>query len=119
MTNGLFYLGLTCLISAILGKGLSAFGVNIPEVGSTRRQLVLAVVGAALTCVSIAAQKYGFLDPPSVAGGSEAYALVSPIHQQAKLKNESDPQKVDTVGNCSPIIVGVTSNASMSFNCYR
>jgi hypothetical protein len=40
--------GIACIIGAIVGGGLKAFGIEIPIVQSRVRQLALAVVGMAL-----------------------------------------------------------------------
>jgi hypothetical protein len=45
--------GIACLIAAIAGGGLKAFGLEIPVLNSVRRQLVLGVLGAAFVAVSI------------------------------------------------------------------
>jgi hypothetical protein len=45
--------GIACLIAAIAGGGLKAFGLEIPVLNSVPRQLVLGVLGAAFVAVSI------------------------------------------------------------------
>jgi hypothetical protein len=40
--------GLACILAAVVGGGISAFGVEVPAVGSVPRQLILAAVGIAL-----------------------------------------------------------------------
>ena len=48
MTSTLLTAGLACLVAAIVGGGLKAFGVEILIVASTNRQLLLGVVGVLL-----------------------------------------------------------------------
>jgi len=45
--------GIACLIAAIAGGGLRAFGLEIPVLNSVPRQLVLGVLGAAFVVFSI------------------------------------------------------------------
>jgi hypothetical protein len=40
--------GLACILAAVVGGGINAFGVEVPAVGSVPRQLILAAVGVAL-----------------------------------------------------------------------
>src|SRR5262249_39421080 len=40
--------GLACLIAAIVGGGLKAFGIEVPALGSVFRQALLGAVGIAL-----------------------------------------------------------------------
>ena len=45
--------GATAILAAVAGGGLEALGVKIPVVGSLRRQVVLAVVGATFIWVGL------------------------------------------------------------------
>jgi hypothetical protein len=45
--------GIVCLIAAIVGGGLKAFGLDMPVVNSVPRQVVLGVLGAAFVAISI------------------------------------------------------------------
>lgn len=40
--------GLACILAAVVGGGINAFGVEVPAVGSVPRQFILAAVGIAL-----------------------------------------------------------------------
>jgi hypothetical protein len=51
--NTVLYLGIACIIAAIVGGGLSAFGIVIPLLNSIWRQLLLAVFGLVLVAVAL------------------------------------------------------------------
>src|SRR5205823_5139901 len=53
MKNTLLILGIVCIIAAIVGGGLSAFGIVIPLLNSIRRQLLLASFGLVLLAVTL------------------------------------------------------------------
>jgi len=46
--------GLACLIAAVIGGGLKAFGIEIPILQSGSRQLGLGVLGAVLVSIGLA-----------------------------------------------------------------
>jgi hypothetical protein len=46
--NALLTAGIACLIGAIVGGGLKAFGIELPAVQSRLRQAVLALAGSIL-----------------------------------------------------------------------
>jgi len=48
MTKTLFPVGLVCIIAAIIGGGLKAFGIEIPVFESPERQILLGVFGLIL-----------------------------------------------------------------------
>jgi hypothetical protein len=48
MTTTLVTLGILCLIAAIVGGGLSGFGVQLPLLESVRRQFLLGALGICL-----------------------------------------------------------------------
>src|SRR5438046_1631560 len=48
MTTTLLSAGIACVIAAIVGGGLKAFGVEIPVLASAKRQAILAVFGCGL-----------------------------------------------------------------------
>jgi hypothetical protein len=54
MENTLLGVGIACVIAAIVGGGLKAFGMEIPLVNSNKRQLLLSLFGLVLIAVSIA-----------------------------------------------------------------
>lgn len=53
MSTTFLYAGLACIIGAVVGGGLKAFGVEIPALGSLIRQVILGVLGVVLILVSI------------------------------------------------------------------
>jgi hypothetical protein len=61
----ILYSGLACIIAAIVGGGVKAFGVEIPLLSSLKRQSLLAIFGLALIVVSVAADR----KPPETPNG--------------------------------------------------
>lgn len=53
MDSTLLGAGLACLVAAIVGGGMKAFGFEIPLVSSTKRQLMLGLLGLTLAVASI------------------------------------------------------------------
>jgi hypothetical protein len=53
MNATLLCTGLACVIAAVVGGGLKAFGVEIPILTSLKRQLVLGILGAILIGVAL------------------------------------------------------------------
>jgi hypothetical protein len=51
--NTLLGAGVACIIAAIVGGGLKAFGMEIPLVNSSRRQLLLGFFGVVLVVISL------------------------------------------------------------------
>jgi hypothetical protein len=45
MSNPVLVLGLVCIVAAIVGGGLTAFGIEVPALQSRGRQVILAVFG--------------------------------------------------------------------------
>jgi hypothetical protein len=52
MSTTLLSAGLACLIAAVIGGGLKAFGVQIPVLQSLKRQVILGLLGIVLILVS-------------------------------------------------------------------
>src|SRR5262245_50013860 len=53
MQNALVTSGIVCLVAAVVGGGLKAFGMEIPALNSLRRQVILAGLGAALLAIGL------------------------------------------------------------------
>ncbi len=53
MQNSLLIAGIACLIAAIVGGGLKAFGIEFPVLDSLSRQLVLGALGLILFSLSL------------------------------------------------------------------
>lgn len=53
MSTTLFVTGLACLIAAVTGGGLRAFGIEAPLLHSLQRQVILGLVGTVLIIVSV------------------------------------------------------------------
>ncbi len=56
MAMALLTTGLACLIAAIVGGGLRAFGIEIPVLKAVARQTALAILGAGLVYSGFRAQ---------------------------------------------------------------
>jgi hypothetical protein len=54
MQNNLLVAGMACVIAALIGGGLKAFTIEIPLLGSMRRQIALGLFGAILMALSFA-----------------------------------------------------------------
>ena len=52
MVNTLLIAGIVCIIAAVVGGGVKLFGNELPALGSTRRQVLLAIVGLAFLIAS-------------------------------------------------------------------
>ena len=78
MNPTLLTTGLACVIAAIVGGGFKAFGIEVPVLASTRRQIVLASFGALLLLAAVAA---------AYAPGSER--RVSPWRPQTGVATEN------------------------------
>jgi hypothetical protein len=48
VTTSLFILGLVCVLAAVTGSGFKAFGIEVPAIGTPRRQVLLAAIGMIL-----------------------------------------------------------------------
>jgi hypothetical protein len=59
MQTTLLIFGLVCLISAVIGGGLKALGIEIPVVGSVLRQLALFFLGLILVGISMLVDRGG------------------------------------------------------------
>jgi len=54
MSNSIITAGIACIVAAIVGGGLKAFGIEIPALSSLRRQMLLAMFGALLLSAQFA-----------------------------------------------------------------
>ena len=78
MNGTLLGVGTACIIGAIVGGGLKAFGIEIPALSSLRRQILLAAVGVLLVVVSIAQSSGRFAQP-----GEKERKLIMEISHRA------------------------------------
>ena len=53
MENTLLGTGIVCIIAAIVGGGLKAFGLEVPLVNSRKRQYLLGAFGIVIVVISI------------------------------------------------------------------
>ena len=63
MSNTLLTTGLVCIIAAIIGGGLKAFGIEIPILQSGKRQVLLAIFGFILIIAGYSVQESGKPQP--------------------------------------------------------
>jgi hypothetical protein len=78
MATTLLTAGIACIVAAIVGGGLKAFGLEIPALASSRRQIGLGVFGAALLAAAAVASGDGFLARGEPAADKEATAADGP-----------------------------------------
>ena len=106
MENMLLGTGLACLIAAVIGGGLRAFGIEIPVFTSIARQLALGVLGVVLIAVASRSSA------PSVPR-DERVQPPKPIEQQQtgpiSLSVNTDPRTVSPGGSTA---IGVLATAS-------
>ena len=77
MSNPVLVLGLVCIVAAIVGGGLRAFGFDIPALQSRGRQAILAVFGVIL----VVAATY----TPTPVHVAEPFDTTNNAHVQTKL----------------------------------
>jgi hypothetical protein len=88
----LFSVGAACIIAAIVGGGLRAFGVDFPALASIRRQTLLAAFGGFLMFVA------GFSSPRT--GEQSGTSAKSPAEATGFLALQTDlPAKIYVDGN--------------------
>src|SRR5919106_6604053 len=66
MTTVFVTAGVACIIAAIVGGGLKAFGMEIPALKSRARRIALASFGTVLTFAGIMLDRHPFIREPSV-----------------------------------------------------
>jgi Glycosyl hydrolase family 46 len=110
MSDKLIEFGIACIAAAIVGGGFKAFGVEIPLIGSYLRQILLALLGAA---VLIAGVK---LRPPRVedarlgfkvfapSGASNLLVAVTPAQQNDWTSALTDPPNFEVTLRVRPKI---------------
>lgn len=57
--------GIACLVAAIIGGGLKAFGIEIPVLESGRRQVALGALGAVLLAVGLSGDRFSRSTEPA------------------------------------------------------
>ena len=75
MENPFVIAGLVCLIAAIVGGGLKAFGIEVPLLKSRTRQSVLGIVSVLLLSVGL-----GVLRPPKHVEPPKPVTIVTAWH---------------------------------------
>lgn len=82
MNNTLLTIGIGCIIAAIIGGGLKAFGMEIPLISSVKRQFLLCCVGVLVVFLS-----FGSSDtPPSTESAkSSMLPAVAPVPARPNL----------------------------------
>lgn len=82
MQNNLLVAGIACMIAALIGGGLKAFTIEIPLLGSVRRQIFLGLFGAILMALSFVVWR---------ANESAAPPVPTPHRNDASLASPSPP----------------------------
>jgi hypothetical protein len=93
MTNTLLTAGLVCIIAAVIGGGLKAFGIEIPALQSTTRQILLGTLGLILLLGTYASYTQ-FARPPITPPDGE---LNHPSPELNPIKGSSTGADVDSV----------------------
>jgi hypothetical protein len=81
-------IGIACVIAAIVGGGLKAFGVEIPALSSVRRQILLAICGVFLALGSMIRQSPR---APDRSDPSLPHGTTGDLGQTATATNERTP----------------------------
>jgi hypothetical protein len=116
MAQTLLFVGLACLIAAIVGGGLTAFQVQLPALQSTLRQVMLGVVGLSLIGSSIFIQSYpkpGAQGAPAAPASSTSVASATPPPPVAATVAPA-PQPQASVSPASAPVARVRAPASRS-----
>lgn len=87
MSSTLLITGLACVIAAIVGGGLKAFGIEIPVLQSAKRQWVLAVLGVVLLSGS-------FIEKDEVRTMPATATVKRPMIDRDKLFSELQENKI-------------------------
>jgi hypothetical protein len=88
LDNVLISAGIACLIGAIVGGGLKAFGIEIPLLASVRRQSLLGLLGALLLGLGFGDRLMG------VGGGKAEIAPANQAAVQPEQKSVPAPAKL-------------------------
>jgi hypothetical protein len=89
MNSTLLGAGLACIIAAIIGGGLKAFGIEIPVLQSRARQGLLGLFGLSLLGLAYVASL-----PAEVAAKAPEILLCDTKKDDLVLNNDVDPDKV-------------------------
>lgn len=102
MNTILLTTGLACMIAAIVGGGLKAFGIELPVLQSLSRQLLLGVVGVALIVWGNLPGERGATMPPAPRGdvtqSRVSIEMGSPSNKRAAQQPSATPKAQDA--NC-------------------
>jgi hypothetical protein len=98
--------GLACLIAAVIGGGLKAFGIELPIVQSVKRQVILGLLGCVLIFAAIEQHQSAVLERVDVPTSTHDDHANVPV-AQPKPSEDSTPKKV--VPN--PAIIRAPSDA--------
>ncbi len=101
----LITLGLACLIAALVGGGLNAFGIEIPVLKSVARQIALGLLGIILIVIPVI-QSPKHLVPPPPLSPTVTFEYPTPnaqISLKTELRGTLTPAKPD--GGSSWIVI--------------
>jgi hypothetical protein len=124
ITTTLLTTGLLCVIAAIVGGGLSAFGIKMPALESVKRQVMLGLLGVILlvsASLTIGGKEDVVVTPPppseEVAGtqpsGEELCANAPPL-----ILNEICAEGSDCDGQKDFVEIYNPSASSVDLSCY-
>jgi hypothetical protein len=87
--------GVVCIIASIVGGGLKAFGIEMPILNSTPRQIILGIVGIIFLFLGMGWNNGSDVDKPTVTVDNKdsTSTLVTPV-QEMRIIATSDPQIV-------------------------
>ena len=111
MDNVLATAGIACLIAAVVGGGLKAFGLEIPALKSRPRQVLLAALGAGLLLASRNSALLPDLasrPPATVQPSAVAQASATPAATTALLAGKPDPAGPAATGQASQTTGSIT-----------
>lgn len=93
MENTLLGVGIACVIAAIVGGGLKAFGLELPIVNSVKRQTLLGLFGLALTVAAVIPNGFTLLENEGPTDGANfiygTWTLTKAIDNEGNNWNDS------------------------------
>lgn len=130
MGTTFLYAGLACIVGAVVGGGLKAFGIEMPALGSRVRQVILFILGAILIVVSMnvdSSNDAGTQTKPNAQPAQQAQQAAAQPNVSANTPTKKDHSTLElTYGNYAnpcgtdlskPIKVNETVSFTAPKNC--
>jgi hypothetical protein len=115
--NVILVAGLACLIAAIVGGGLKAFGIEVPVLQSRARQVILGVAGIALVFFGKVPQRNQNISSPvqQVIPGADTVPTKPITHdnQPMSVSVNGSPLAVQAGGSTEITVMVTTSDGSV------